>query len=149
MRSLRQSVLLVAVGVATVCSSCGSQRTNAHTEPVFAGRIAVLERDPVVGVHPEQATLIDEGKTTECIDPAFDNRVPAVYRTYRLLGAGPAQLDELRSKIVNDGWAPLARQGETESYLKDFGDWKSALLVVARDDKVQLILQADDKSNCS
>ncbi len=157
MLTSRRAKAAVALVLATVIagSACGRDSDANGAERGYAVRIAELRRESVLDLSFGEARQTDSGASTTCEDPEFSHRTPAVFRDYRYTGDRAAAVSWLQSHIATAGWTPLADEQPTAggrvtivNFLKTFGDWRSKLLLSVQDHVYQILLQADERSDC-
>ena len=147
------TVVYAALFASGACGGAAPETETAKRDSTdYASRISTLEQDPLWDRIAGIGQQVDRGKSTECLDPAFDNRVPTVWRDYRRTQPAAA-LEPLSAQAAEAGWAPQSTRpfGESvvQNFTKSFGDWSSVMIVTVDDDVLRVELQADASSACA
>jgi hypothetical protein len=89
-------------------------------------------------------------ETMACEDPRFDNRVPSIYRHYRVDHLDFASVEAtLHQEFSRSGWRSNGLRTDSELFLKSMRGWEASLVLHAHGDDLEIILQAGPNSNCA
>ncbi len=131
MRSLRRSVIALALMSGLVLLACGSADTVSSDEPTESDAAAALisidqELDDEIG-DPPDAVSVHADMATRCLEPSASSE-PGVLRAYDT--AEPDTVVEWYStSLVDHGWELAGETDVSQTYEKDFGLVTARLLV--------------------